>query len=163
MKASIGKQTLEMSNNNGQWTPEGQTDIQVAEISGNRLLILVNGKPFTAYAEKLDKEEKTVTVQLNGKSIVVKITEPLDELLHSMGMDQSSAKKVKDLKAPMPGLVLSIPVKEGDTIAKGDKLVVLEAMKMENVLKAPGDGVVAKVLVKPGDAVNKNQKLIDFA
>lgn len=163
MKASIGKQTLEMSKNNGQWAPEGQTDIQVAEISGNRLLILVNGKPFTAYAEKLDKEEKTVTVQLNGKSIVVKITEPLDELLHSMGMDQSSAKKVKDLKAPMPGLVLSIPVKEGDTIAKGDKLVVLEAMKMENVLKAPGDGVVAKVLVKPGDAVNKNQKLIDFA
>ena len=70
--------------------------------------------------------------------------------------------KVNDLKAPMPGLVLDILVKEGDKINKGDTLIVLEAMKMENALKAIADATVKKVSVKKGNTVDKNQVLVQL-
>jgi biotin carboxyl carrier protein len=62
----------------------------------------------------------------------------------------------------MPGMVLKILVKEGDTVKKGDGLLVLEAMKMENNIKALGDGVVSKIPIKAGDKVEKNQVMISF-
>jgi biotin carboxyl carrier protein len=63
----------------------------------------------------------------------------------------------------MPGLVLSVLVSAGQEVKKGDKLLVLEAMKMENIIKAGGDGVVAQIMVNQGQAVDKNQTLIEFA
>jgi biotin carboxyl carrier protein len=69
---------------------------------------------------------------------------------------------VGDLKAPMPGLVVDIPVKEGDTVSKGDTLVILEAMKMENALKAVADATVKKIAVTKGQAVDKNTLLIQL-
>ena len=62
----------------------------------------------------------------------------------------------------MPGMVLNILVNEGDTIKKGDPLIVLEAMKMENILKSPTDGVIKKIPINKGVAVEKNQLLIQF-
>jgi biotin carboxyl carrier protein len=71
-------------------------------------------------------------------------------------------KKVNDVKAPMPGMVFNVLVSEGQDIKKGDPLIVLEAMKMENVLKSPTDGTVKKIAVTKGVAVEKNQVLIQF-
>ena len=70
--------------------------------------------------------------------------------------------KLNEIKAPMPGLVVRITVEEGAEVKKGDSLLVLEAMKMENVIKAPGDAVVGKIKVNAGQAVEKNQLLISF-
>ena len=78
-------------------------------------------------------------------------------------MDKMFAQKVNDLKAPMPGLVLDILVSEGQTIQKGDNLLVLEAMKMENNLKATNDAVVKKIKVSKGDKVEKNTVLIELS
>ncbi len=78
-------------------------------------------------------------------------------------MDKMFAQKVNDLKAPMPGLVLDILVSEGQTIQKGDSLLVLEAMKMENNLKAINDAVVKKINVSKGDKVEKNTVLIELS
>jgi biotin carboxyl carrier protein len=83
-------------------------------------------------------------------------------LLQKLGMDTIGASGVSDLLAPMPGLVLSAAVSAGDTVKKDDPLVVLEAMKMENVLKSPIDGVIKEVSVNSGDTVEKNQTLIIF-
>jgi len=69
---------------------------------------------------------------------------------------------VNDLKAPMPGLVLDVLVKEGQQIKKGENLLVLEAMKMENNLKALSDAVVKKVNVGKGARVEKNEILIEL-
>ena len=77
-------------------------------------------------------------------------------------MDNLSAKKLNHIKAPMPGLVLSILVEEGKEVKKGDALIILEAMKMENILKSPADGIVKKIAVKKGVPVEKNQLLIEF-
>ncbi len=62
----------------------------------------------------------------------------------------------------MPGMVLNILVKEGDEVKKGDTLLILEAMKMENSLKATADGVIKKIVAVKGTAVEKNQILIQF-
>lgn len=63
----------------------------------------------------------------------------------------------------MPGLIFEISVKEGDSIQKGDKVLILEAMKMENLMKSAGTGVIKKILVEKGQAVEKNQILIELA
>ena len=77
-------------------------------------------------------------------------------------MDNLAAAKVNEIKAPMPGLVLDIRVAEGDEVKKGDSILVLEAMKMENIIKSPTDGIIKKINVKKGIAVEKNQVLIHF-
>ena len=77
-------------------------------------------------------------------------------------MDKLAANKVNNIKAPMPGLVLRISVAVGDVIKKGDPLLVLEAMKMENVIKAAGDGVVKKINATEKIAVEKGSILIEF-
>ena len=79
-----------------------------------------------------------------------------------MGLENALTPKISDLKAPMPGLVLQVLVNPGDTVAKGDKILVLEAMKMENAIKSPTDGIISDVFVKQGLAVDKNQLLITF-
>jgi biotin carboxyl carrier protein len=79
-----------------------------------------------------------------------------------MGIDQNSTGKINDIKAPMPGMVLQVMVENGQAIKKGDAIVVLEAMKMENILKSPSDGTIKNILVVKGDKVEKNQVLISF-
>jgi biotin carboxyl carrier protein len=79
-----------------------------------------------------------------------------------MGMDKLQGNAMNELKAPMPGMVLKIMVNAGDEVKKGDSLLVLEAMKMENNIKALGDGVVTAIPIKAGDKVEKNQVLIKF-
>jgi biotin carboxyl carrier protein len=64
------------------------------------------------------------------------------------------------LKAPMPGLVIAVPVQEGQEIDKGDVLVILESMKMQNELKSPRAGMVARVRIKPGDSVEQKETLL---
>jgi biotin carboxyl carrier protein len=77
-------------------------------------------------------------------------------------MDAKVGKKTNEIKAPMPGMVLRMMVKQGDTIAKGDGLLVLEAMKMENIIKAPADGVIKQLMVAERDKVEKNQVMIQL-
>jgi biotin carboxyl carrier protein len=77
-------------------------------------------------------------------------------------MDSALANKVSEIKAPMPGLVLSVLVTEGQEVSKGDSLLVLEAMKMENVIKSPASGMIKKILINKADKVEKNEILIQF-
>tara|TARA_B100001093_G_scaffold122138_1_gene114888 strand:- start:3220 stop:3723 length:504 start_codon:yes stop_codon:yes gene_type:complete len=109
-----------------------------------------------------DKENKTCVIQVNSNEYVVTLEDRFDALLHQLGMDNINNQKVNELKAPMPGLVLSIMVQPGDSIVKGDGLMVLEAMKMENIIRTPADGIVKSLEVEKSDAVEKNQVLIKF-
>ena len=90
------------------------------------------------------------------------ISNPLDVLIKEMGFEIGASKQINDVKAPMPGLVLSIKAKVGDEIQKGDAILILEAMKMENVLKAQGNGIIKAIKINEGEAVEKNQVLIEL-
>jgi biotin carboxyl carrier protein len=107
-------------------------------------------------------EEKKLVVKVNNTTYTLDIKDKYDDLLHSLGLDSLASKKVNDIKAPMPGMVLNILVTEGQEVKKGDGLIVLEAMKMENILKSPTDGVIKKIAINKGVAVEKNQLLIQF-
>ena len=85
-----------------------------------------------------------------------------DDLLNQMGLDATTNKKDNEVKAPMPGQVLNILVKAGDSISEGDGLIVLEAMKMENIIKSNRDGVIQEVHAKKNNSVEKNAVLIIF-
>lgn len=79
-----------------------------------------------------------------------------------MGFEIGATKKINEIKAPMPGLILSVDVKIGQEVKEDDSLLVLEAMKMENVLTSPRDGIIKYISITKGETVNKNQLLIEF-
>lgn len=124
--------------------------------------LLLNNQSYNIELVKADYAEKKLVVKVNGKKYTLDVKDKYDELLHNLGLDNIAAKKINDIKAPMPGMVLNILVSEGQQVKKGDSLLVLEAMKMENVLKSPTDGVIKKVVATKGTAVEKNQLLIQF-
>ena len=116
---------------------------------------------YVQWIERND-EAKTYTLKVNGSLIVLEAKNEFDILLEKMGMANVGSAKVSKLKAPMPGKVLDVLVTVGQEVVKGDGLVILEAMKMENVLKADDVGVVKSVSVSIGEAVEKNNILIEF-
>lgn len=130
----------------------------------NRIFYIIKDhKSYNVEVLKADYAEKNFTVRVNGNKYQLDVKDKFDELLKSLGFDNLNANKVNEIKAPMPGLVLDIRVNEGDTIKKGEPVLVLEAMKMENIIKSPVDGIIKKINVKKGQAVEKNQVLVQFA
>ncbi|MCB9231955.1 MAG: biotin/lipoyl-binding protein [Bacteroidia bacterium] len=124
--------------------------------------VLYQGYSYNLFLEDLNREDKTVVFRINGKRAEVKLTTELDRMLKELGMDNLGAQKASSVKAPMPGLIHSVHVKAGDTVKKGDQLLILEAMKMENVIKSPADGVIAKVSAVAGATVDKGELLVSF-
>jgi acetyl/propionyl-CoA carboxylase alpha subunit len=124
--------------------------------------VIIDGRSTEAEVMSANSTEKTFLIRIHGNIYKVQVADRFDALLRDMGMDMAQSRKASDMKAPMPGLVSEVAVEEGQTIKKGDKLIVLEAMKMENILKAPEDGVIKKVVVSKGKTVEKNEVLITF-
>ncbi|WP_367864786.1 biotin/lipoyl-containing protein [Pedobacter sp. WC2423] len=136
--------------------------VDVRELQDGHLHFIYKNKSYNAEVVSENHEDKTSVVKINGKLYEVGIEDQFDSLLKAMGMAAGSGKVAKEVKAPMPGLVLNISVVEGQEIQKGDSLLVLEAMKMENMLKSVTEGVIKKIYVSKGDKVEKNQVLIEF-
>jgi biotin carboxyl carrier protein len=136
--------------------------LDIHHISHNLFHILYQNRSFNAELIKVNKFDKTCIVRINSNNYTMSVTDKFDELLHKLGMDNSSVLKVSDLKAPMPGLVLRIMVGVGDEVKKGTNLLVLEAMKMENIIKSPADVIIKSIKVNPTDKVEKNQVMIVF-
>jgi acetyl/propionyl-CoA carboxylase alpha subunit len=122
--------------------------------------VIQNYRSYNIEVLGINSDAKTIELRVNNNNYAVQLKDQYDELLHQLGMDELSSNKVNDLKAPMPGLVVAINVSEGQSVKKGDVLITLEAMKMENTLKAVSDALVKKVAVKKGSAVEKNEVLI---
>jgi biotin carboxyl carrier protein len=127
-----------------------------------RFHVLRDNRSYEVEIVEADTTAKTMLIKVNGHSYPLTIADKFDELLHNMGLDKIAGVKINNLKAPMPGLVLNVVVEEGQQIKKGDPVIVLEAMKMENILKSPADLTVKKIMVKKGVAVEKGQVLVSF-
>ena len=137
-----------------------QTDWSAVALPSGGFSILMDGKSFVAQVVKTDRDTKTMTLQIAQELYEVALEEPMDRLLASMGISEASSRKVNDIKAPMPGMVLKVLVSPGQAISKGDPVLILEAMKMENVFKATVDAVVKEVKVAERTAVEKGEVLI---
>ncbi len=133
--------------------------IQIKEGSFN---IIKDDKSYDVEVVKADYTEKTFVIMINGTTYQLSAKDKFDLLLKDLGFENLSTLKVSEIKAPMPGLVLDILVKVGEEVKKGDPLMILEAMKMENILKSTTDGIIKKINVEKKQAVEKGQVLINF-
>ncbi|HEY0608782.1 MAG TPA: acetyl-CoA carboxylase biotin carboxyl carrier protein subunit [Chitinophaga sp.] len=139
---------------------ENTVDWSAVGLPAGNYSILMDGRSYTAQVLNIDREAKMVTLEIDHQLYEVAIEEPIDQLLAAMGIKDALTHKVNDIKAPMPGLVLKVLVEPGQTIRKGDPVLVLEAMKMENVFKSAADAIVKAIKVAPGTAVEKGEVLI---
>lgn len=126
------------------------------------MTIHVAGKDYRVLLLDHDPDTRTLRLQVNGKQVSLQLKDRAQLYAERIGVNMAASRKLSELRAPMPGLVRAIHVQPGDTVAKGDPLVTLEAMKMENVLKAAAEGVVGMVAVEKDAAVEKGALLIGF-
>jgi len=138
-------------------------ELDLIELEPSKHHLIYKNKSYSLELVSLDKEEKKMNIVVNGQVFEMKVKDRFDDLLEQLGMDAAVGKGDKLVKAPMPGLVLDILVDVGATVEKGTPLLILEAMKMENVIKASSDGVVGKINAINGKAVEKNEILIEFS
>ncbi len=142
-----------------------ETDISkldASKVSDSKFHVLQNNKSFKTEIIKANFNQKLYQVKVNNNTYNINISNDLDILIKEMGFEIGSAKKVNEIKAPMPGLILDISVKIGQEVNEDDALLILEAMKMENIITSPRHGIIKSISVKKGDAVEKNQLLIAF-
>lgn len=130
--------------------------------STNKKNVIIDNKVYNIEVESCDIKNKEITILVNDRKYSFKIREEIDILLNNMGMLGQTQVKVDNIKAPMPGLVVKILVEVGQSVEKGDAIIVLEAMKMENIIKATGAGIIKKINVSNKEAVEKNSVLIEM-
>lgn len=128
----------------------------------NRFHILAGKKSYHAVLHSVDWENRMLKLELSGKLFTVRLEDEYDQLVDQLGLKIAAQHKMKNINAPMPGLVIKVEVEEGQEVQAGDLLLVLEAMKMENVIKAGADGKVKVVHTAEGKAVEKGQLLIEM-
>ncbi|MEP0986718.1 acetyl-CoA carboxylase biotin carboxyl carrier protein subunit [Ekhidna sp.] len=135
-------------------------DGEIVRISNSSFKVFKANKIYRV--DVVESEGKEMKLKINDQLVEVSVTDHIDQILDKLGMNMAASTIIKDIKAPMPGSILNILVSEEDEVQQGDKLLVLEAMKMENVIKAPGEGKVSKIHIREKGNVEKNQVLITF-
>ena len=162
-KAIVDNKVFEIDSGESGWLVNGERQVwDLVQLADGYFHILYKNKSYRAEIVKTDPETKSFTFKINGNSYTVNLKDKFDLLLEKMGMNTTASSKVNSIKAPMPGLIIDLKIKVGDSVQPGDALLILEAMKMENILKSPGEGVVKNVKVKKGDSVEKGQILVEF-
>lgn len=134
------------------------SEINFRSVAGQPVYsLLINGRSYEALVRP---SNEGLEVLLHGKFFIVSVDDERERRLK-----QTSGPKVAEggefhLKSPMPGLIIAISVREGQQVNRGDQLIVLESMKMQNELKSPRDGTIRSLKVKSGDNVEQNQVLL---
>jgi len=122
-----------------------------------------NGQPYTAQIERgTPRNPLALVVQHNGTRIETMVVSPRMAELHALMPFKAPADMSKYVLSPMPGLLVDVAVQPGQKVQAGERVAVIEAMKMENVLFAAADGVVSKVLAKVGESLVVDQPIVEF-
>jgi biotin carboxyl carrier protein len=133
-------------------------EVDFESVSGQPVFsLIIGGKSYEAY---IYPDEKEWQVLLHGRLYQASVEDEREKRLRVAGGKVAESGGEFHLKAPMPGLVVAIPVEEGQIVTTGQVLLILESMKMQNELKAPRDGTVARIRVKAGETVEQKQTLL---
>jgi biotin carboxyl carrier protein len=130
--------------------------LSIVRLSDGHLSLLIDGR---SYDVLLQRDGDDVLVRVASEDYRARVIDTRRGRRAARAEDEIEGG-IASLKAPMPGLVVSVNVEEGQEIKTGEGIVVVEAMKMQNELRAPRDGVVEKILVKPGAPVNGGDELV---
>ena len=160
LKATVNKKTEFTIDKNKVNGTDNVWDL--VEFKENTFHVIKDNQGYNAMLVSYNAEEKSMVINVNGNDYEISIKDSNDLLLQQLGIATKSSSVVQFIKAPMPGLIINVSVSEGTEVKKGDTLLILEAMKMENVIKSPRDGKVKKVNVQLKQAVEKNQVMLEF-
>lgn len=134
----------------------------MVRVKGGRFHIIYENRSYVADVVEVHHEEKKFTISINQNNYQIQLADRYDKLLKDLGFASGSSTTDLQLKAPMPGRILEVLVASGDEVKKGDALVVLEAMKMENIIKASADVKIKSVEAQKDQVVEKNDPIIFF-
>ena len=151
---------LKVKVNDKEFEISGPADWDIIH-QGSSFHILKDNRSYRCTLIKKDEQAKNMIIAVNDNEYLISIQDKYDMLLDRLGLSDMTVKKLKDIKAPMPGLVLDIKIAPGDEVEEGDVILVLEAMKMENMIKSPGAGKIKAIKIEKGEAVEKGQVLIE--
>lgn len=138
-------------------------NLDIVKLSESKFHVLQNKTSYNVAIEQTDFYLKEYIISVNSNSYQVKISNQLDVLIKEMGFHKGASKKVNDIKAPMPGIILSVLVKENQQVKEGETLLILEAMKMENAITCPKDAIIKNITISVNQTVDKGQLLIELA
>lgn len=139
---------------------KNEIHLETDKINEHTYHIISQHQTFNVEVLQADFKSRKFLLKVNGKSAEVVLRDRFDQLIEQMGMQTMESEHEKEVKAPMPGLILHIAVREGQEVNKGDALLTLEAMKMENVIKAPVAGIISGIRIEEQQSVEKNQLLM---
>ena len=160
-RATVGDRTIDLELGSEEIIVDGETrSFSSAKLPEGRVSLIVDGRSLSA--DVYPTANGSFVVHVGGREFDVSLKTERDLLLEQFGLADTATQGHQQIRAPMPGLVLSVHVSEGASVKAGDAIMVLEAMKMENELRAPRDGVVKSVHVSTGDAVGKNDLLVEI-
>ena len=131
-------------------------EVEVEDIKARPILAKVEGETFEVWPE----EVQAAAVSAPSAPAPSAPSAPAAPVVTQAAPVQGGAKVVA---APIPGVILSLSVREGDKVTNGQELLILEAMKMNNAIRASRDGTIARILVNPGDHVKHGQALMEFS
>ena len=117
---------------------------------------------YAVKVESLNMLQKTLSLKVNGKPLTIELKDEMDQLVEGMGYTMNGDQGQSTVTAPMPGLVVEVQVEKGQEVKKDQNLLILEAMKMENIIKSPRDGMVKSILVETKNSVVKGAVLIEL-
>ena len=132
-------------------------EVRIVDIHARPIQASVDGETFEVWPEEMT---------LPSENYQPPVTPSTDKPIKQISMDepaQSVADKIKQVKAPIPGVIISIDVDEGEKVTYGQELCILEAMKMKNAIRSGRAGTIARVLIKEGDSVQHSQILMEYA
>lgn len=157
---TIGDQIFFAENKNGILILNGEPTLYNIDQDDNKYFIYNDAGVSTI--QVVSKGTNLLALEVNGKLVEVDVQDHLAQMLEKLGIDNSVDEQINEVKAPMPGVILSILVEVGQEIKEGDPLLILEAMKMENMIKSPTDAIIDAISIEKGQSVEKNEKLISF-
>ncbi|VAW15137.1 hypothetical protein MNBD_BACTEROID03-771 [hydrothermal vent metagenome] len=156
----MAKYTINVANEEFYVDTQEIQELNIVQVNENTFHLLDNRQAYQIECSLVKNSFKEMIVSVNGNDYKVKIKDTYDERVKNMGLLSTTSQKVSDIKAPMPGLVIDVLVENGEEISEGTPLVVLSAMKMENIILAPNEGIIKSIEVEKDQAVEKGQLLI---
>jgi biotin carboxyl carrier protein len=144
------------------FTQEQLDAVDIIQKSPEEFNLIKDNRSVNAKLVGSDSTGKKAAIEVQGETFDVEIKDELDQMLEKMGFGLAINKPIKEIKAPMPGLVLEIAVSEGQEVAEGEKILILVAMKMENSIMIHTNATIKRIAVVAGQAVEKGQVLVEL-